>query len=206
MYGYRADQRKLSKLMGIDYLWFGLFGQIAGLILMACAAGASSFQPMMAGEFVVILMTGVLIGGCAKYARFHGMSRWWSLLGVFSVPGVLILKTLPVLWREKHRGAGFSVIFAEPYRRDVWRMDVKVTLDETTRAGVREPIMLQMPRGARVGTAMKMLSGVISGLSDEDFPGVRYRVNGQPVDRRTELSNGDELVVDVARDEAGTTG
>jgi len=197
MYGYRAEQRKISKLMGMDYLWFGLFGQVVGAVLIVCAIGASANQPAIAGELVLILSSGVLIGGCAKFARFHGMNRGWAVLGLFNAVGILILMLMPLQKRDRKRGSGFSVIFAEPYRRDVWRMDVKVRLDERLGTGVREPIMLQLPRGARVGTAMKTLADVIPGLYDGDMPGVGYIVNGQAVDRRAEVGEGDEMIVSV---------
>jgi hypothetical protein len=36
---------------------------------------------------------------------------------------------------------------------------------------------------------------VIPGLYDGDLPGVEFAINGQPVDRKAELSDGDEMVV-----------
>ena len=86
-------------------------------------------------------------------------------------------------------------MFAEPYRRDVWRMDVRVTLDQSVGAAVREPIMLQLPRGANVGTAIKTLAGVIPELDTAQSQSERFAINGQPADRRAELSDGDELAV-----------
>jgi hypothetical protein len=195
MFGYRAERRKISKLMGVDYLQFGLFGQIMGIILICAGPPEPASAPVLAGELALVLSTGVLIGGCAMYARFHRLSRFWALLGFFNLAGVLILILLPPRRRQREGGAGFSVIFAEPYRRDVWRMDVRVQLDEKIGSGVREPIMLQLPRGASVGAAMKTLSGVIPNLSNGDLPNADFIVNGVNTDRRAELSDGDEMIV-----------
>lgn len=194
MFGYQAERRRIAKLMGVDYLWFGLFGQFMGAMLMGAAPDAMS-APMFAGEAGLVLSTGVLVGGCAMYARYHGLRRACALLGMLSVVGVVILTMLPARQKERKAGQGFSVIFAEPYRRDVWRMDVRVKLDEKIGTGVREPIMLQLPRGACVGNAMKTLAGVIPELQEGDLPGVEFAINGQRVDRKAELSNGDEVAV-----------
>jgi len=197
MLGYRAERRKISKLMGIDYLCFGLFGQLMGALLIGTAPPDPASAPVVAGELALVLCTGVLIGGCAMYARYHGLSRFCALLGLLNLVGVLILILLPQLRRERARGQGFSVIFAEPYRRDIWRMDVRVRLDENLGTGVREPIMLQIPRGANVGTAMKTLAGVIPNLYEGDLPNAEFIVNGRPADRRAELSDGDEVTVNI---------
>ncbi|MGD0388841.1 MAG: hypothetical protein ABSC42_07800 [Tepidisphaeraceae bacterium] len=197
MYGYRYERRKIARLKGMDYLWFGLVGQIAGAGLVAAAPPDPSSTPVIAGEFVIVLCTGILVAGCGKYVRYHGLNRWWGLLGFFNALGVLILMILPPRKGGSKDGPGFSVIFAEPYRRDVWRMDVRVMLDEALGTGVREPIMLQLPRGANVGSAMKVLAGVIPGLFDGELPAASYSINGNPTDRRAELSDGDELVVRV---------
>jgi hypothetical protein len=197
MFGYQAERRRVSKLMGVDYLWFGLFGQIMGVLLIGAGPPEPASAPVLAGELALVLSTGVLIGGCAMYARFHRLSRFCALLGLLNLVGVLILILLPPRRRHPEGGTGFSVIFAEPYRRDVWRMDVRVKLDENIGSGVREPIMLQLPRGASIGTAMKTLSGVIPNLFDGDLPNADFIVNGLHADRRAELSDGDEMVVNI---------
>jgi hypothetical protein len=195
MYGYRYECRKIARLKGMDYLWFGLIGQIAGLFLLGPGLADPSSAPLVVGEFSLVLFTGVLVGGCGKYACYHGLSRWWGLLGLLNAPGVLILMLLPPRTGRQMDSAGFSVVFAESYRRDVWRMDVRVMLDEALGTGVREPIMLQLPRGANVGSAMKVLAGAIPGLFDGELPSAGYSINGSPADRRAELSDGDELIV-----------
>jgi hypothetical protein len=198
MFGYQAERRKIFKLMGLDYLWFGLVGQFTGAILIGAAPPEASSAPVLAGELALVLCTGVLVGGCAMYARFHGLNRLCALLGLLSIVGVLVLILLPAMRRERARGKGFSVIFAEPYRRDIWRMDVRVKLDEKLETGVREPIMLQIPRGANIGTAMKTLAGVIPNLHEGDLPNAEFTVNGVRAERRAELSDGDEIIVNVS--------
>jgi hypothetical protein len=197
LFGYEAERRKMSKLKGTDYLLFGIFGQWMGGILIAVAPHGLATAPLISGELVVILSTGVLIGGCAMFARFHRLNRAWAMLGLFNLPGVLMLMLLTIQWRQGERGHGFSVIFAEPYRRDVWRMDVRVVLAENTGVSVREPIMVQLPRGCNVGTAMKTLAGVIPGLIDGDLPQANFTINGARASRRDELSHGDEMIVSI---------
>ena len=46
MFGYQAERRRVSKLMGVDYLWFGLFGQIMGVLLI----GAGPPEPARCAE------------------------------------------------------------------------------------------------------------------------------------------------------------
>jgi hypothetical protein len=198
MYADDAERKRIAKLKGWDYLGLGIIGQIAGLLVVHSPEDLAS--PIgIAGQVILILFTGVLVGGCAKYAKFYRMGKGWALLGLFNFPGVLMLVVIAGLRSlSKHgKGAGFSVIFAEPYKRDVWRMDVKVKLDETVGARVNEPINLQLARGSNVGTAMKTLAGVIPGLNDGELPNGEYLINGQEADRRMELSDGDELVVRV---------
>jgi len=189
------SRRKFARSMGLDYLGAGLVGQAMGAVLTMAAWGTDDKTPAAIGNLLLVLGTGVLLGGCGIYARYHRLSRWWGLLGFFSVVGVLILLVLPLISRRRQYGQGFAVMFAEPYRRDVWRMDVRVTLDRSLGTAVREPILLQLPRGANVGTAMKTLAGVIPELDGGQLPAARFAINGQPADRRDELSHGDELAV-----------
>jgi hypothetical protein len=194
MYGYEYERRKIARLKGTDYLWLGILGQVVGGMVIYGTDDAGSTISIV-GQGILILFTGVLVGGCTKFVRYYGMNRWWALLGIFNVIGVGLLIDLPRWGRGKNRGAGFDVEYAEPYRRDVWRMDVRVKLDEVAAANVREPIMLQVPRGANVGSAMKVLAAVIPGLFEGELPGAGYWINGVRADRRAELSDGDELVV-----------
>jgi hypothetical protein len=184
---FSDHQRKIAKLKGLDYLVIGLIGQILGFILWVASLDNQD-APIRIGDLMLVLATGVLVAGCGNYARYYRMSRWWGLLGILNVIGVAALFALRLRRRDRKWAGGFDVEFAEPYRRDVWRMDIHVKL----LAG--EPIMLQLPRGANVGTAMKTLAGVIPELEERDWSGC-FSINGQPADRRTELSNGDELIV-----------
>jgi hypothetical protein len=198
MIGYRAERRKLARLMGMDYMAFGIFGQFVAVVLLLAVPFDPGSHVVITAEFAFVLCTGVIIGGCTMFAAFNRISRVWALLGLFNLPGTLILLLLPLRGRRRTVGPGFSVIFAEPYRRDVWRMDVRVQLDENIGTGVREPIMLQLPRGANIGTALKTLAGVIPNLFDGDLPNTAFIVNGRPADRRDELSDGDQMIVKLA--------
>jgi hypothetical protein len=196
MYTDDEYKRRISKLQGMDYLGLGIIGQIAALIIIHSPEDMATPQGL-AGQAILILFTGVLVGGCAKFVKYHRLPKWLALLGIFNVPGVLALFVVRLCHRVKRQGEGFGVIFAEPYKRHVWRMDVRVTLDQTVATSVHEPITLQLSRGANVGTAMKTLSGVIPGLNEGELPDATYSVNGHDADRRVELNDGDELVVRV---------
>jgi len=195
---YVYDRDRILKLMGLDYLAVGLVGQALGAVLMASAWGDSRSMAGEIGTFGAVLGTGVVLGGCAIFVRYHRLKRGWAFLGFFSIFGVAFLLIRPLIplepGRRKQR-QGFDVMFADPYRRDVWRMDVRVILDPSVGTAVREPIMLQLPRGANVGTALKTLAGVIPELDTTPSPAERFVINGQPADRRAELSHGDELAV-----------
>lgn len=193
VFGY--DRRKVARLMGMDYLGAGLVGQAMGAVLSVSAWENADRMPGIIGNLLLVLGTGVLVGGCGIFARYHRLRGWWGLLGLLSVVGVLFLLAVPLLPRRRKWRQGFGVMFAEPYRRDVWRMDVRVRLDQSLGTAVHEPIMLQLPRGANVGTAMKTLAAAIPGLGQGDLPTARFEINGQPADRRAELSDGDELAV-----------
>ncbi len=193
MYAY--DRNKLSKSMGMDYLRAGLIGQTLGPILIAIAGEIDGIALGVMGCLLFVIGTGVLLGGCGMFARFHRLSRWSPFLGLLSIVGVSILLVLPSMKQRKKYGEGFSVLFAEPYRRDVWRMDIRVILDESISAAIREPIMLQLPRGANVGAALKTLAGVIPELDLTQSPAERFTINAEPADRRSELSQGDELAI-----------
>ncbi|HEY1923191.1 MAG TPA: hypothetical protein VGG44_10620 [Tepidisphaeraceae bacterium] len=192
---YVHDRKKLAKAMGLDYLVAGLVGQTFGAILIGIAGELDPTAPGILGALLFVIGTGVLFGGCAMFARFHRLSRWTFLLGFLSIVGVSILLMLPPVSRRRNRGEGFDVLFAEPYRRDVWRMDIKVILDQALAPAIRDPIMLQLPRGANVGAALKTLAGVIPELDLTQSPHERFTINAEPADRRSELSHGDELTI-----------
>jgi hypothetical protein len=198
MYRY-GNHQKIWKVMGADYILIGIVGQGAGAAVVVGAYGVDSFL-YYAGHGILVLFTGLLVGGCTMYVRYCGMWKGWGLVGFLSVLGVALLVAVSVVRRLEGRekyGEGFGVEFAEPYRRHVWRMDIKVKFDETVGARVNGPITLQVARGANVGTAMKTLAGVIPELNDGELPGGSYEINGLAADRRSELSDGDELVVRV---------
>jgi hypothetical protein len=202
---YVYDRHRLTRSMGLDCLGVGLVGQIIGAVFTGFTLGNNQNpqNPLrMIGFILLVMGTGVLLGGCGVFARYHRLGRWCGLLGFLSIFGVLILlvlsrmqQNLPLIPGYQRRHRGFDVVFAEPYRRDVWRMDVRVILDQSVASAVREPIMLQLPRGANIGTAMKTLASVIPELDSTPSPAERFTINGERADRRAELSHGDELAV-----------
>jgi hypothetical protein len=187
---------KEARLRGYDCMQLGLMLQIFGAILLAAVDANST-----AGDFaiffaniLIILGAALLVGGCGTFAVYHGRDRWWGMLGLFSVVGVLVILIIPRSPRAIESGGGFEVRYNVPYHRDVWRMDVKVTLDSSVEAGIAEPIMLQVPRGASIAAAMKTLAGPLP-ILQELIPVLRFQINGERAKQSDELSNGDELLV-----------
>jgi hypothetical protein len=150
---------------------------------------------------LIALGTAVLVAGGGTYAVYHGRSRWWGLLGLLSLGGIIALLCLTV-GRGHSRRRGFSVIFAEPYRRDVWRMDVRVMVDASLGDCRTEPIMLQLPRGASVAAAVKALAPIFPSMGREPTD-LRFLVNGQVAKATDDMSDGDALM--IARRDARVT-
>ena len=179
--------------MGLDYIEVGLLGQCIGVVLLMVTILDGRPALQLTSNLLIALGSAVLVAGCGAYAVYHGRGRWWGLLGLLGLGGIVVLMCLASN-RVRRDRRGFAVVFAEPYRRDVWRMDVRVRLDAPLAASQFEPIMLQLPRGASVATAVKMLAPVVPSLRRE--PGdLKYLVNGQPARPADEMSDGDELTI-----------
>jgi hypothetical protein len=198
LFGYAAQRRKNAKRMGVDSVYLGMFGQAIGAVLLALCYGDDHSPLNFVAAVVFTLATGVLVGGCSLYARHRGLSPIWGLLGFFNAPGFLAIYCACAIGDGTPRGKGFAVIQAAPYRRDVWRMDIRVVVDPELQIGVTEPIMLQVARGASVALAIKTLAGALPRL-DEDPISLRCAINGVPADRRDELCEGDELRISGGR-------
>ena len=71
-----------------------------GLGLQAASMLLSRYGvPPVAALVVRLVGFLVLIGGCFYYAQAKGYSRWWGLLGLFNLLGLLLL----VLFRDRHK-------------------------------------------------------------------------------------------------------
>jgi hypothetical protein len=180
--------RLTARRMGLDYIEVGLVGQGIGLVLLMFAIFDALPGLRLPGNVLMALGTAVLVAGCGAYAVYHGRSRWWGLLGLLSLGGIVALLCLTV-GRGHTRRRGFSVIFAEPYRRDVWRMDVRVNVD-----GQTEPIMLQLPRGASVAAAVKALAPILPSMRREPAD-LKFLVNGRAAKATDDMSDGDALTI-----------
>jgi hypothetical protein len=177
----------------MDYIEVGLLGQCIGVVLLMVTIVCGQPALQLTSNLLIALGSAVLVAGCGAYAAYHGRSRWWGLLGLLGLGGIVVLMCLPSTRGGGNR-RGFAVVFAEPYRRDVWRMDVRVLLDATLAASKFEPIMLQLPRGASVAMAVKTLAPVVPSMRRQ--PGdLKYLVNGQPAKPADEMSDGDELTI-----------
>jgi molybdopterin converting factor small subunit len=172
---------------------FGLGGQfVGGLLLIIMVMDAGPWAILMA-DLVLILGTALVVIGCAILASSRGRSPWWGLLGLLSILGVMFVMFLERPRRKRNEG-GFEVRYLAPYRRDVWRMDLRVKLDASLGAGEFEPIVLQIARGATVSAAVKMLAGVVPALRLQSAA-LQFQLNQHSAKPTDELHDGDELVI-----------
>jgi hypothetical protein len=72
----------------------GILLQIVGRIMAAQSEPLAVPGHLLAGVGFL-----VLIAGCFSYAEGKGHSRWWGLLGLLSIIGLIILVFLP----DRHR-------------------------------------------------------------------------------------------------------
>jgi hypothetical protein len=185
----KAEARK----MGFDYIWSGAGGQVFGALMLVATSEHGADGPTMVACLVLILGTAVLAGGFGKYAIYHGRSRWWGLLSLLSVLGVMAIFAL--VGEAKHRQlGGFEVLYAPEEKRDIWKMDVRIRVEESLGVGMWEPIHMQLPRGASVLAAAKTLAEAVPTLG-ESVDSAVFRVNGKPAKPSDDLSDGDELVI-----------
>jgi hypothetical protein len=194
--------RLAARRMGLDYIEVGLVGQGIGVVLLGVMIMDNRPGLQLPANLLIALGSAVLVAGCGAYAAYHGRSRWWGLLGLLSLGGIVAVMCLANPHLRTGR-RGFAVIFAEPYRKDVWRMDVRVLVDSSLAGSRLEPIMLQLPRGANIASAVKTLAPVLAPLRREPAD-LKYLINGQPAKPTDEMTEGDELMI-APRDAAATS-
>ncbi len=172
---------------------------------VAVALPAGFRQPVIEMAIMILgLATACLIVGCSRYARYYRMNEAWALLGLASIPGVMVLAIVAGFKAGSARpslGGGFQVITADPYRKDVWRMDVYVLLDDSLGLGVFEPINMQLPRGANIKSAVFTLADAIPEIRPL-IGQAAYRLNGEEVDEKEDMTDQDVLVVHMPVPEA----
>jgi putative ubiquitin-RnfH superfamily antitoxin RatB of RatAB toxin-antitoxin module len=174
-----------NRRTGLDAIQVGLFGQTVGVSMIFFTQRLRAAPGVgWAGEILAILGTSVLVSGCARFAHFRRRNRWWGILGLLNFVGVLILLLIP----RRKSVTGFDLSPNEP-RRDVWRMEVHVSLP-----GLDHPILLHLPRGATVEAAARMLTGVLPNF-EEKLKAARFLINGHPAQRTDELSDQNKLEI-----------
>ncbi len=77
-------------LQTAGYIW-----AVSGNRLFITAVDYAEYPPMPGA--VVIVGSIMLLVGLAPYAQAKGRTRWWGLMGFFSIFGVLVLALLPDL-------------------------------------------------------------------------------------------------------------
>ncbi|MDP9175345.1 MAG: hypothetical protein M3O30_16000 [Planctomycetota bacterium] len=187
----RAGHHRATALhLAANYITFGLMGQIAGALILPMMTFDHEPWGILMGNLLLVLGTSVLMVGCGIIATTRGRHQAWGLLGLLSIPGVGLLLCLRTP-RRKNKG-GFEVRYLAPYRRDVWKIDIRVRLDPSLGTGIAEPIVLQIARGANVAGAVKMLAGALPALR-QNLADLAYQINGQCVTPAYELVDGNEL-------------
>ena len=149
--------------------------------------------PIVTAIVVLTLGTAVLAGGFGKFAIYHGRSRWWGLMSLTSLVGVMFMFAMVGVPKNRQSG-GFEVMYVLAMQKDVWRMDVRISVEESLGAGKWEPIQMQLPRGASVLSAAKTLAEAVPALNAAIDTAV-FRVNGKPAKPVDDLSEGDELTI-----------
>lgn len=182
--------------MGIDYIWAGVFGQGMGGWMLSGLFHQGRLGPTLAGIVVFVLGTAVLAGGFGKYAIYHHRTRWWGLLSILSLLGVMILFALSF---APNRGpgarGGFEVLYApNGPTKDIWKMNVRIRVDESLGAGTWEPFHMTLPRGMSVLLASKTLVNAVPALRDA-LDTATFLVNGREVRPIEDLDDGDEVVI-----------
>lgn len=98
---------------GSDLIGLGLFSQITGTAALLGIARLS-VPAFWFAWCAAVLGSVVLVIGCRRRVISKGYHWAWSVLGIFSVPGVLVLLSLPDRVANMQRGTGFSVIARGP--------------------------------------------------------------------------------------------
>ena len=75
----------------------GLFFQILGNFLDSHTWHGYRNYVGKVGQWCVVLGGIMIVVGCFNYARVKGLNRWLSLLGVLSLPGVVILWVIQLM-------------------------------------------------------------------------------------------------------------
>jgi hypothetical protein len=186
-------EKSEARRMGFDYIWAGVAGQIFGAVMLLAVRDQRSEGPIVTAIVVLMLGTAVLAGGFGKFAIYHGRSRWWGLMSLTSLVGVMFMFALVGVPKTRQSG-GFEVMYAPAMQKDVWRMDVRICVEESLGAGKWEPIQMQLPRGASVLSAAKTLAEAVPALGGAIDTAI-FRINGKPAKPADDLSEGDELTI-----------
>ena len=72
----------------------GLFFQILGDFLHSHTWHGYHNNIGKVGLWVIVLGTIMILVGCFNYVRQQGLNKWLSALGLFSLPGVIVLWVL----------------------------------------------------------------------------------------------------------------
>ncbi len=159
-----------AKRMGVDAMQVGLVGQTFGVLMILFSYDANTVPGLAwGGKILAVLGTCVLVAGCRRFAQFRRRSPWWGILGFFNIAGVLGLLLIP----RGRSTVGFDLMGEDP-RRDVWKMEVHVQLQD-----LREPVLLHLPRGASVDAAIRSLSLALPHL-EEGLRNAKFLINGKP--------------------------
>ncbi len=87
-----AALNRKSLMLGVP----GIILQFVGQFLPAMVSGRQvpSDSVVIGGVCVVLLGTVLLIFGLCTYAQAKGHSRWWGLMGLLSIIGLIVLGLL----------------------------------------------------------------------------------------------------------------
>ncbi len=91
----------MDKSLNRTSLIWGVPGVIVQTVGWIMANGARTVPVALFGSLLFFGGTGLLLVGLFFYARAKGHSGWWSLVGLLSCVGILVLAVLPDRLKEE---------------------------------------------------------------------------------------------------------
>jgi len=107
MAGYVSPERKALQTKGAIFIIVGLVTSIGARVLgLVLTTGTNDSPTDMNPILAIFILIASIVGlvcwfiGLSAYARSKGYSSWYSLLGLLSCIGLIILAVLPDRWVE----------------------------------------------------------------------------------------------------------
>jgi hypothetical protein len=196
----RAGRKAEWKAAGGTVMSAGWTAQAMWLIFVV---GFDIFHAAPSVKFIVhsliVLGTIAMLAGSVKYTRYYALHPAWAIAGLFSVFGAAVLMLAARSREEEDCIRGFEVKRAAE-RSSIWRMTITVRFNgEFAQHTGGQDITMEMPKGAPVSTAVRMIGRVIPELSIP-LQTARFFVKDERLKLKNELNPNDVLVIEPGGD------